>query len=56
MKTYLSAKEIYAKIGVDTEAAVRKFQEIFSLPITGIVDKSTWYKIKYNDTAIMELE
>ena len=32
--------------GIDTENAVRKFQEIFSLPQTGIVDKSTWYRIK----------
>ncbi len=31
---------------LETEAAVRKFQEIFSLPKTGEVDKSTWYKIK----------
>jgi len=31
---------------LETEAAVRKFQEIFSLPETGEVDKSTWYKIK----------
>lgn len=32
--------------GVDTEAAVRKFQQIFELAPTGEVDKSTWYKIK----------
>lgn len=32
--------------GVDTEAAVRKFQEIFNLNQTGTVDKSTWYRIK----------
>ena len=32
--------------GVDTQAAVRKFQEIFGLTPTGEVDKSTWYKIK----------
>lgn len=32
--------------GIDTEEAVRKFQEIFNLPQTGVVDKSTWYKIK----------
>lgn len=32
--------------GVDTEAAVRKFQQIFELAQTGEVDKSTWYKIK----------
>ena len=30
---------------VETQNAVKKFQEIFSLPQTGIVDKSTWYKI-----------
>jgi len=32
--------------GLDTEAAVKKFQEIFMLPSTGVVDKATWYKIK----------
>ncbi len=32
--------------GLDTEAAVRKFQEIFNLSQTGEVDKSTWYRIK----------
>ena len=32
--------------GLDTEAAVRKFQEIFSLPQSGTVDKATWYRIK----------
>lgn len=35
-----------AVYGVETEAAVRKFQEIFNLQQTGTVDKSTWYKIK----------
>ncbi len=32
--------------GTDTEAAVRRFQEIFNLTVTGTVDKSTWYRIK----------
>ena len=32
--------------GTDTEAAVRKFQEVFDLPVNGEVDKSTWYAIK----------
>lgn len=32
--------------GVDTENAVRKFQEVFDLNQTGEVDKSTWYRIK----------
>lgn len=31
--------------GPATEAAVRKFQLIFGLPVTGIVDYKTWYKI-----------
>lgn len=31
---------------VQTENAVRKFQEIFNLNQTGVVDKSTWYAIK----------
>lgn len=31
---------------VATENAVRKFQEIFFLDVNGIVDQSTWYKIK----------
>lgn len=29
-----------------TRESVEKFQEIFNLPITGTVNKSTWYKIK----------
>lgn len=32
--------------GLETQAAVRKFQEIFGLTPSGEVDKSTWYKIK----------
>ena len=31
--------------GPETEAAVRKFQSIFGLPVTGDVDYKTWYKI-----------
>lgn len=31
--------------GTETEAAVREFQSIFGLPVTGIVDYPTWYKI-----------
>ncbi len=32
--------------GIDTENAVREFQQIFGLSVTGQVDKSTWYRIK----------
>ena len=38
----IAADGIY---GPKTEEAVKKFQEIFDLPATGIVDYSTWYKI-----------
>lgn len=31
--------------GPATEAAVKKFQSVFGLPATGIVDYSTWFKI-----------
>lgn len=31
--------------GPETKAAVEKFQSIFGLPVTGIVDYRTWYKI-----------
>lgn len=31
--------------GPATEAAVEEFQSIFGLPVTGVVDYSTWYKI-----------
>jgi peptidoglycan hydrolase-like protein with peptidoglycan-binding domain len=31
--------------GNNTSEAVKKFQEVFNLPESGIVDYSTWYKI-----------
>ena len=31
----------------NTENAVRKFQEIFNMPVTGAVDRATWYRILY---------
>ena len=40
---------------VETEKAVRKFQEIFNLPINGVVDKSTWYRIKYIYNAVKKI-
>lgn len=38
--------DVDGTFGVETEEAVRKFQEVFSMPQTGAVDKATWYKIK----------
>lgn len=33
--------------GPDTEASVRKFQSIFGLPQTGVIDFATWYRISH---------
>ena len=33
--------------GAQTDAAVRQFQTIFRLPVNGIIDSATWYRIKY---------
>lgn len=30
-----------------TQDAVEEFQRVFNLPVTGVVDKSTWYQISY---------
>lgn len=38
-----------------TQEAVRVFQEIFHLPITGIIDKSTWYRIRRIHAAVTSL-
>jgi peptidoglycan hydrolase-like protein with peptidoglycan-binding domain len=38
-----------------TEAAVRAFQSIFKLPVTGVVDEATWYMIRYIFIAVTKL-
>lgn len=40
---------------VQTEEAVKKFQEVFNLTVDGIVGKSTWYKLKYIYTGVKNL-
>lgn len=35
--------------------AVKKFQEIFNLPVTGNIDFATWYKIKYVFNAVKNI-
>ncbi len=38
-----------------TQTAVRTFQSIFNLPVTGVVDKATWYRIRRIYTAVTSL-
>ena len=40
---------------LETEAAVKVFQSVFNLPVTGIVDKATWYRIKEIYTSVKKL-
>lgn len=57
-KNYPAIPYITNTLGIyneETVDAVKKFQEIFNLPITGIVDKGTWYKIKYVYTSVKKL-
>ena len=57
-QNYPAIPQITTTLGIydeETEEAVKKFQEIFNLPITGIVDKGTWYKIKYIYTSVKKL-
>ena len=57
-QNYPAIPDIKTTLGIydtETEAAVKKFQQIFDLPQTGIVDKATWYKIKYIYTSVKKL-
>ena len=57
-KNYPAIPDITTTLGIydkETEDAVKKFQEIFNLPQTGVVDKATWYKIKYIYTSVKKL-
>lgn len=40
---------------VSLEEAVKVFQNVFSLPVTGKVDRATWYKIKYYYNAVKKI-
>ena len=39
----------------DMEESVKTFQEVFDLPVTGIVDKGTWYEVKYLYNAVKRI-
>ena len=57
-QNYPAIPDIKTTLGIydtETEDAIRKFQQIFDLPVTGIVDKATWYKIKYIYTSVKKL-
>jgi len=41
--------------GAKTMESVEIFQEIFALPVTGIIDSATWYKISYIYVAVTKI-
>ncbi|MBR6049604.1 MAG: peptidoglycan-binding protein [Clostridia bacterium] len=41
--------------GVETENAVRQFQQVFGLTVDGVVGKATWYKIQLVFNAVKRL-
>ena len=43
------------KFDKNTETSVKTFQQVFNLPVTGIIDFATWYKISYIYTAVSNL-
>jgi len=48
-------EDIDGIFGVQTEAAVKAFQQIFDLTPDGIIGSATWYKIKYIYNAVKGL-
>lgn len=57
-RNFPAIPHVEVNVGVDdaaTAAAVTAFQEIFDLPVTGIVDKATWYAIKRKYVAVKGL-
>jgi len=47
--------DINGIFGVQTEEAVKAFQQVFNLTPDGIIDSATWYKIKYIYNAVKGL-
>ena len=48
-------EEIHEYFDITTEQIIKIFQGIFDLQTTGIIDKATWYKIKYLYTSVKKL-
>ncbi len=48
-------EKVHEFFDIKTEQTIKIFQDLFDLNITGIIDKSTWYKIKYLYTSVKKL-
>lgn len=47
--------KIDGHFGETTEEAVKAFQSVFKLPVTGVIDQATWYMIRHIYTAVAHL-
>lgn len=57
-RNYPAIPKIYPANGIfgeSTVEAVKTFQQVFNLPASGIVNKATWYKLKFIFTAVKGL-
>lgn len=48
-------RQISGYFDESTENTVKAFQEVFNLPVTGVVDQTTWYMIRYIYLAVAKL-
>lgn len=57
-RNYPAIPKIYPANGIfgeSTTESVSTFQQVFGLPVSGIVNKATWYRIKYIYVAVRRL-
>lgn len=47
--------EVDGIFGSETQAAVQAFQRAFNMPVTGVVDKGVWYRIRQIYTSVKRL-
>ncbi|MGL4656720.1 MAG: peptidoglycan-binding protein [Sarcina sp.] len=52
---YVGKVAVDGVYGTTTQAAVKRYQETFNLPVTGVVDYATWYSISNNYVGVTKI-